>query len=120
MRMMLMVVLPVALLAGCAQGFQGNDDDNGDDDSPPRVDAPITAIDAPIGAIDGRLIDAPTSVIDAPTSAIDAPTSNIDAPTGGACTTDTQCGAGMCCFGQLTCVPGQATGLPVPFNCLPD
>lgn len=116
MRTFLLVALPVALMA-CAQGFEGNGDD--DDDSP-SVDAPISS------QIDARVIDGPSSNIDAPASTIDAPTSSIDAPIGlpdagtGACTTHAQCGAGSCCFGMLMCVPGDPLPLPPPFDCLPS
>lgn len=114
MCVFLMMVVP---MFACAQGFQGNDDDSGDDDDTPRVDAPFSSVDAPVSAIDAR-VDAPISSIDAP-MAIDAPMVS-DGGTGGACTLDADCGPGMCCFGQIMCVPGMATGLPPPFNCSPS
>lgn len=116
MCVFLMVVVP---MFACAQGFQGNDDDNGDDDDTPRVDAPFNTTDAPVSAIDAR-VDAPISSIDAPMPPIDAPIGLPDGGTGGACTDNSQCGTGMCCFGQIMCVPGDPQPLPPPFNCIPS
>ncbi len=59
-------------------------------------------------SIDARIIDSSVVV-------------GMDAPLGGMCTADTDCPASTdCCFGGLTCVPGTRTGLPSPFNCIPQ
>lgn len=117
MRAFLLVLLPmaVAFLVACASGFEGVGDD---DDDQPSVDARIT-VDAPPGAVDARIVDAPVS------TTIDAPISLPDASTGGdggigGCTTHAECGTGMCCFGQLMCIPGDPLPLPPPFDCVPS
>lgn len=110
----LLTIIAFGLMA-CASGFEGN----GDDDDP-RVDARPSTTDAPPGSVDARVIDAPVStMIDAPVSLPDSGLPGTDGGIGG-CTTHAQCGAGMCCFGQLMCIPGDPLPLPPPFDCVPQ
>lgn len=111
MRAFLLGLLPMIVVA-CASGFEGNgDDDQSSVDARPQVDAPI-------GSPDARIIDAPVSTtVDAPVSLPDASLPDGGA---GACTTHAECGAGMCCFGQLMCIPGSPLPLPPPLDCLPS
>ncbi|HUQ04870.1 MAG TPA: hypothetical protein VM261_20350 [Kofleriaceae bacterium] len=114
MRTFLLGLLPMIVI-GCAAGFEGR----GDDDDQSSVDA-RPQVDAPIGSTDARIVDAPVSTqIDAPVSLPDAGLPGSDGGVGG-CTTHAQCGSGMCCFGQLMCVPGDPLPLPPPFDCLPQ
>lgn len=115
MRAFLLVLLPMTfVVAGCASGFEGNGDDE-----PPRVDASAT-VDAPFSSSDARVIDAPVStMVDAPIGLPDA-SIGLDGGTTGTCTTHAQCGAGMCCFGGLMCIPGDPLPLPPPLDCLPS
>jgi len=111
MRVFLLVLLPLTFI-GCAQGFEGNSDD----DVQTRVDArPNVQIDAPTS-----FIDAPTTPIDAPVIVIDAPIGSVDSgTTTGACTTHAECGAGNCCNGLLmVCQVGDPLPLPPPLDCI--
>ena len=97
MRAFLLVLLPLTLVvAGCASGFEL------------------------FWSGDARVVDAPVStMVDAPIGLPDA-SIGLDGGTTGACTTHAQCGAGMCCFGGLMCVPGDPLPLPPPLDCIPS
>ena len=111
----LMAALAIASVVACAQGTNGADDD--DDDvhvDARRVDArPADArtVDAPF-AVDARQPDASIG--------LDSGLPGLDGGLGGnACTQNSECPAGECCFGGLMCVEGTPSPLPPPFDCLP-
>lgn len=102
--------------AACATGSgEGVGDDIGPMPIDARADSTSTPTDAPVSTPDAR-VDAPVSLPDA---SPDAPIGLPDATTG-ACTSNAQCGTGMCCFGMLMCVPGMATPFPPPLDCIPS
>jgi hypothetical protein len=123
-----MRVVSLALVSGllavcsfasaCASGFERN----GDDDDPPRIDAPFGGNgDGGGGLVDARIVDAPGTVTDAPLST-DAPTTGgIDCPNTQVyndrafieiltnpnfveCTSGAECSSSQCCYGALVCV----------------
>ncbi len=114
MRTFLRFLLPMTAvfgMLGCAAGMEGLSDD----DDQPRVDARPNVDGS--STIDAR-IDASATTIDAPVSLPDAATGG-DGGIGG-CTSHAQCGAGMCCFGMIMCVPGDPLPLPPPLDCIPS
>ncbi len=115
------LVLGAGLLAlcACASGFERH----GDDDDPPRFDAPSGG-----GGDGGFAVDAPGTTVDAPGTTVDA-SMQTDAPTTGGitcpdtidyyakaldeilnnpnyvdCLSGADCTSAQCCYGQIVCV----------------
>ena len=101
----------VAAVVACASGTEAGDDDG--------VTPPVDARRVDARTPDARPIDGPiTPPIDA--RPVDAGLPGLDGGIGGTCTSNTDCQTGECCFGGLMCIPGMATPLPPPFDCLPN
>lgn len=111
------LVVGLATAAACATGSGGGVGDDFPDDPDARVIDSALPIDAPVSTPDAR----PDGPVSMPDAATDGPIGIPDGPVTGACTTHTECGTGMCCFGMLMCVPGMAIpGFPPPFDCIPE
>jgi hypothetical protein len=118
-------VIGLAVVAGCNPDVPGAGPGGRGDAA---LDAPVdAALDAPLDAPPDAWHDAPldASIDDpldaAPDAPIDAPLVDAGPPDAdtGACSSTTDCSTGTCCFSNL-CVPGQASELPPPFDCIPN